>query len=76
MSVIGKLDEQVEAIIIAPVAGKGEKLNRKEQNQRQDKPSRSHNSEQSGSENESANGRQEGAANNRAQKNELPVWLL
>lgn len=76
MSVIGRLDEQVAAIIIAPVAGKGEKPDRKEPSQRQDQQPRSHNSEPTRSESEPAPERQEPAANHHAQENELPVWLL
>ena len=76
MSVIGRLDEQVEAIIIAPVAEKGKQRNETQQSQDEDKPVRSHTPTQSRSETERVSDDQERAANNRAQENELPVWLL
>ena len=76
MSVISRLDEQVEAIIIAPIAGKGEAQNKRAPPQAGDKTDGSQTSERSQGATERAIDNRERATKNHAQPNELPVWLL
>ncbi len=70
MSVIGRLDEQVDALLIAPLAGKGD---RGAQKTDASAPGKNRAQPQTPT---PTNNEIEGPADAAASREELPVWLL
>ena len=76
MSVIGRLDEQVAAVLINSVAGKSAERDEKEQRQEEAQPARPHTPEQPHPAVARAKPRRARAASDSVPENDLPVWLL